>query len=90
MKKILAILLILATLLIGCADAKVSSTGEYCSTYGFMNESQKKCDSMYYELSTGNVIWGVILFETVFAPIYFFGFSIYEPVANKVNPKRKN
>jgi len=28
----------------------------------------------------GNIIWGVILFVTVIAPIYFFGFSMFEPI----------
>ena len=35
-----------------------------------------------YKIIWGNVIWGVLLFETVVAPIYFYGFSMFEPVGS--------
>ena len=31
----------------------------------------------------GNVVWSVLLVETVIAPIYFLGFSLFEPVGPK-------
>jgi hypothetical protein len=31
----------------------------------------------------GNIVWSCILVETVIAPIYFLGFSVYEPVGKK-------
>ena len=36
--------------------------------------------NVQYEVCWGNVIWGVILFETIIGPIYFFGFSMFNPV----------
>ena len=66
-------------MLTGCADNKVINGNEY-STYGLINESTNKNPNIMYEISVGNVIWGVLLVQTVIAPLYFFGFSIYEPV----------
>ena len=33
-----------------------------------------------YEVCWGNVFWGIVLCETVIAPIYFFGFSMFNPI----------
>jgi uncharacterized membrane protein len=79
MKKLLSLFIIGALLLTGCADNKVINGNEY-STYGLINESTKKNPNIMYEISVCNVIWGVLLVQTVIAPLYFFGFSIYEPV----------
>lgn len=73
------ILLAAAVALSGCADNKWIGGKEY-GTYGLLNEGSMKSDKVEYRLVAGNVIWSVILCETVFAPIYFIGFSIYEPV----------
>ena len=86
MKKILTTILITALLAVsftGCADKKVINGIEY-DTYGLFNQSQKENPNVEYELSVGNIIWSVILSETVIAPIYFLGFSIFEPVGPKV------
>lgn len=91
MKKIVGLLLAVL-MLNSCADSKtfkVSETGNFqqdylhAETYGLFNESQYKNPNVKYELSVGNVVWGIILVETIVAPVYFFGFSLYEPVALK-------
>lgn len=84
--KRLTIALVLAGLLVGCGqpqtltiDGKIK---EY-PTYGLFNSDEKKSDKVCYELSIGNTIWGVLLFETIIAPVYFFGFSLFNPVSPK-------
>ena len=81
MKKIICCVLILL-LLVGCADKKTIDGITY-DTYGLLSAEDKKNPDIQYEVVWGNVIWGVILIETVIAPIYFFGFAMYEPVGKK-------
>ena len=66
----------------GCSDTKVIDGVEY-DTYGILNVEDKKNPDIEYEVCWGNVVLGVILIETVIAPIYFFGFDMYEPVGKK-------
>lgn len=51
--------------------------------YGWGNYEDKKLQNVKYELVTGNVVWGVILCETIVMPVYFSGWAIYEPVSIK-------
>jgi hypothetical protein len=81
MKKIL-MALIATSLLIACSDNKTINGVEY-ETYGLISKDDVKADSVKYEVCWGNVIWGAFLVETVIAPIYFFGFDMWEPVAKK-------
>jgi hypothetical protein len=68
-------------MVVGCGSSKVLD-GNYCDTYGLLNR-EMKCENVQYKTVVGNVIWGVLLFETIIAPVYFFGFSLYEPVGVK-------
>jgi len=70
---------LLVLFLSGCGDTKKINGITY-DTYGLLSESNKKNPNIRYELILGNVIWGIILCETIAAPIYFFGFSMWEPV----------
>jgi len=91
MKKIinLGLIFILLVSFTGCADRKTINNVTY-DTYGLFNANSKENPNIEYELSVGNVIWGVLLFETLIAPIYFFGFSLWEPVGPKItNPNLK-
>ena len=54
-------------------------------SYGIANEEAKKINGVIYEVSAGNVIWSIILCETLIAPVYFIGWSIKQPV--KLDPK---
>lgn len=66
----------------GCGDNMVIEGKKY-TTYGLMNENDRKADNVEYEIVWGNVVWGIILFQTIIAPVYFFGFSMFEPVGVK-------
>jgi len=83
MKKFTAIVLLLVlSVLWGCADDLVVDGKRY-ETYGLFNKDEVRNLDMEYELVWGNIIWGALLFETALAPIYFFGFSMWEPVGFK-------
>jgi len=87
MKKLIAVLMLVAMLgLVGCGEARTIN-GKYCDTYGLINKDEFKCKGVRYKVITGNVIWAIILVETVVAPVYFFGFSLYEPVGLE-NPEK--
>ena len=82
MRRSIAIALVAGLLLSGCArDMEIC--GATYTSYGLLNQDDRKNPDIEYRLVWGNVIWGAILVETVVAPIYFFGFSIFEPVGKK-------
>jgi hypothetical protein len=83
MKKVLIIVVVLAFIVAGCGRSKVIDNVEY-ETYGLLNSDKMKNDNIEYRLIMGNLIWGIVLIETVIAPVYFFGFSLFEPVGKKV------
>ena len=93
----LIVLFIMSTSIISCGDKKdirLCDNDGICEiytfdTYGFINSGDKKNDNVEYRLIVGNVVWSIILVETVIAPFYFWGFSIYEPVGikDKSHPK---
>ena len=83
MKKIIAAVAAATVLLSGCgrpALFTVDGNTKYYPTYGFFNESSDRSKNVCYEVSIGNVIWSIILIETIVAPIYFIGFSLFNPV----------
>jgi hypothetical protein len=82
LKKIICIMLVVSLLLAGCSSDKVIEGRKY-TTYGLLNQDKNKDEKITYELSWGNVIWGCILIETFVAPIYFFGFDIFQPKGKK-------
>jgi len=82
--------LLLASLLalagfIACADNKTLNGHEY-ETYGLFNKDEIRDTSVVYSLVWGNVIWGAVLFQTIACPIYFYGFSLWEPKRMKPDP----
>jgi len=81
MKKII-MALITTLLLVACSDNKTIDGVEY-ETYGIISKDDVKSDSVKYKVCWGNILWGAVLVETVIAPIYFFGFDMWEPVAKK-------
>lgn len=82
MRSAIAIALAVSLMLSACADQKTICGVTY-DTYGLLNSDDKKNPKIEYDLVWGNIIWSVLLVETIFAPIYFFGFSIFEPVGLK-------
>lgn len=79
---LLSLLLASALALQACADP-MTIEGVTYDTYGLFNESEKRNPDVEYHLCVGNVVWGIILIETVVFPVYFFGFSLYEPIGRK-------
>jgi hypothetical protein len=84
MKKLVCkfmVVMIMALSLAGCGDP-MEIKGTMVPTYGLFNEDDK-FENVEYEISIGNVIWSIILIETIFMPVYFIGFSLFEPVGMK-------
>jgi len=81
MKNII-IALVSILLLSGCANKK-EINGNMYDTYGILNTDSKKNPNIQYELVAGNVIWSIVLIETIIVPVYMIGFSIYQPVGIK-------
>ena len=82
MKRIIAAVLI-AVMLSACGKPAILTvngvTKEY-PTYGLINRDEARSKNVCYEISTGNVVWSILLVESVVMPLYFIGFSIYNPV----------
>jgi len=77
--------LVAVSMLAGCGAPLSTPKKEY-PTYGLFNESTSKSKDVCYEVSFGNVFWGVFLIETIALPIYFLGYSLYNPVRLKKDP----
>jgi hypothetical protein len=80
LKTILTLLLI-STILIGCG-VDLNHQGKKYQTVGiahFLTNKKEKC--VEYDFSPGNIFWGAILFPSVVAPVYFWGFSSMNPVS---------
>jgi len=86
MKTFLFILLVIVMVasISACGDTRVINGVEY-DTFGLFNKYDNKNPGIKYKVIVGNVVWACILAETVAAPIYFLGFSLYEPVGIKSN-----
>jgi hypothetical protein len=82
--------LIIAILLVSCADNKtleINGKNQVIEPYGWFDlEAENQC--VKYKVVTGNVVWSVLLMETVFAPILITGNSLFEPVSVKEHCKQ--
>lgn len=88
MKKLVVSALIAASLLLSACGQPATIDGKNYPTYGLVNADSQKSADVCYDLSVGNVVWSILLIETVVAPIYFFGFDIYNPISKRgVNGK---
>jgi len=81
-----AVLLPALLTLTGCAKEKTINGTTY-DVYGLLNADEKKNPDIQYEVCWGNVVWGVVFVETIVAPIYFFGFALFEPSQTKSGVK---
>jgi hypothetical protein len=79
---LLAALIAVSLVLSGCGQPLSTNQKTY-PTYGLFNESTDKSKDVCYKISVGNIVWSIILVETIVAPIYFVGFSLYNPVRMK-------
>ena len=82
MKRVFIALIVASLVLSGCGHPMDIGSKHY-PTYGLINESSSRSGQMCYEISVGNVIWSIILIETIIMPIYFVGWSLYNPVRAK-------
>lgn len=82
MKKTIAAAVAMSLMLSACGRP-IQHEGKEYPTYGLFNETSKRSDKMCYETSIGNVVWSIILVETIVAPVYFIGFSLFNPVGPK-------
>mgnify|MGYP001566967868 CR=1 FL=1 len=87
MKRSIAVIVALSLPLAACGKPQYlgKSDGQKVlyPTYGFLNQSSSKSKNVCYEISAGNVIWSIILIETVIAPIYFVGWDLFNPIRMK-------
>ena len=85
MKKGMMFIALIAMLLIStsCADSKkfkkLDGTEFIANPYGWASTDQK-IDGVQYQLCSGNIVWSIILGETIIAPILFTAYGLYEPV----------
>ena len=87
--KAVVLIIALSLLLAGCGKPQYlgnSAEQKYYPTYGLFNESSAKSRHACYSISVGNVIWSIILAETIIFPVYFVGWSIYNPTRLKNGP----
>lgn len=83
MKRTISMLCVALILMlsVACGDGRTIN-GEYHDTYGLFSQNEKDPDVCYTTIA-GNVVWAIILVETIVAPVYFIGFSLYEPNDDK-------
>jgi hypothetical protein len=85
-------LIVTMILLTGCGQpltVKKDDKDITYPTYGLFNENEYKSDNVCYTKSVGNIVWSIILVDTILVPIYFIGYSIYNPVRLKTSPDDK-
>lgn len=83
MKKFIVVILTCLMLFTSCA-APMFVTDQYgrkevAEPYGWANMNKENKD-FYYRLCTGNLVWSIILSETIVAPIVLTGWGLFEPV----------
>ena len=88
MKRLTVVLLMCMMFLVSaCGDSKVIPTEKNGNvrygTYGLLTENTDKNPDIEYKIIVGNVVWSIILIESIVFPVYFIGFSMYEPVGVK-------
>ena len=88
MKKLLSVLIaiIFCMSLISCGNIKAID-GKVYDTYGLFSAHYNRNPNIEYRVIVGNIFWSVILVQTIVAPIYFIGFSLFEPVCKKSGTK---
>ncbi len=68
---------LLLSLSVGCGSS-MTIDGVDHDTVGLFTLEERDPD-VCYSVIAGNVVWSIILIETLVMPVYFVGFSIMEP-----------
>ena len=76
-------LALLACLLLSACGRPQYLGGTHYETYGLLNESTWRAKNVCYEASAGNIILSIVFIETIIFPVYFVGFSLFNPVRLK-------
>lgn len=88
MKKVIIFcsMLIFVIYISSCSSSKTFKFNEGTKVYepyGLFDEDAVKDSRVKYKIVTGNVIWGIVLIETIVAPVIIVGHYLYEPVELK-------
>lgn len=79
--------LFIALIATSCADSQdivVDGKLTTIEPYGWADASTMKNDSILYKVNVGNIVWSVILSETIFVPVILTGWYLNEPVKKKL------
>lgn len=87
-RKIVSLLACVAFALasLGCGT-NLEQDGETYETWGLFDRKTERDPAMCYEIIVGNVVWSVLLVETLVAPAYFVGFSLFEATGEPYNER---
>lgn len=83
MQKLTLALLLSAALLSGCGADQKEINGKVYQPFGLFDMLEFQDPKIKYKVSGWSVLWSVLFFQTLAAPIYFIGFDLYEPVGPK-------
>lgn len=89
MYKIVAVVVAGCLFLAGCGrPLTIQKDGKSVTypTYGILNEGSSRSRNVCYQVSVGNIVWSIILIESIVFPVYFIGFSLYNPTRLKKSP----
>jgi len=73
---------VLASTLTACNAPTMYVHGTVYQDYGMLDQDRQD-PKIIYEPNWRNIVLGCIFFETIFAPIYVFGFHCMKPVGVK-------
>ena len=82
MNKVKILLLLMLIINISCADSKnfeIDGKQVTVEPYGWA-DLDKKNKNIRYETNVGNVVWSILLCQTIVAPVVFTGWYLFEPV----------
>jgi hypothetical protein len=86
MKRLIAMMMVVVMLGACGRPATLQPEGKPAREYptiGIFSSASQKSSSVCYEVSIGNVVWSILLLESVVFPLYFIGWSLYNPVSLK-------
>lgn len=87
MKKLFVLLVMAVIMLSSCADSKtllINGKETVVKPYGWADSQDVKVPGVVYKVNVGNIIWSVILSETIVIPVWLTGWQLMEPVKVKV------
>jgi hypothetical protein len=87
-------MVLLTLTLTSCADSKTFTDNKgiefTAEPYGWADYNEVKIDIVIYKPCIGNIVWDVLLSETVAIPIWLTGWQFYEPVGLKTPAQYNN